>query len=61
VQIRYLVALAEELTRRELAWNPRSSMALMAMSKQKCYAEAKAAARSAIAVRPLYAEAYFIP
>ncbi|MDO7853257.1 tetratricopeptide repeat protein [Hymenobacter convexus] len=69
VQARNLVAvrryaLAEELTRRELARNPRSAVALtvlsMVLSEQKRYAEAEAAARSAIAVRPLYGEAYYL-
>ncbi|MDO7846607.1 tetratricopeptide repeat protein [Hymenobacter sp. M29] len=57
-------ALAEELTRRELARNPRSAVALtvlsMVLSEQKRYPEAEAAARSAIAVRPLYGEAYYL-
>jgi tetratricopeptide (TPR) repeat protein len=69
VQARNLVAvrryaLAEELTRRELARNPRSAVALtvlgMVLSEQKRYAEGEVAARSAIAVRPLYGEAYYL-
>lgn len=69
MQARNLVAvrrytLAEELTRRELAQNPRSAVALtvlsMVLSEQKRYAEAEVAARSAVAVRPLYGEAYYL-
>ncbi|MGY3089779.1 tetratricopeptide (TPR) repeat protein [Hymenobacter sp. UYAg731] len=56
-------ALAEELTRRELAQNPRSALALVVLSmllnEQKRHGEAEAAARTALAAQPGYAEAYY--
>jgi tetratricopeptide (TPR) repeat protein len=56
-------ALAEELTRRELAQNPRSALALvvlsMVLNSQDRHPEAEEAARSALAAQPKYAEAYY--
>ncbi|GAB3870296.1 hypothetical protein GCM10028824_18760 [Hymenobacter segetis] len=56
-------ALAEELTRRELAQNPRSAFVLvvlcMVLNGHDRHPEAEAAARSAVAEQPEYAEAYY--
>ncbi|WP_375416464.1 tetratricopeptide repeat protein [uncultured Hymenobacter sp.] len=67
-QARHLAAvrryqLAEELTRRELAQNPRSPLAFVVLSmllwQQARYDEAEAAARDALAVQPTYDEAFY--
>lgn len=56
-------ALAEELTRHELAQHPRSALALVVLSmvlgRQGRHAEAETAARSALAVQPAYAEGFY--
>ncbi|GAB2862532.1 tetratricopeptide repeat protein [Hymenobacter ruber] len=56
-------ALAEELTRRELAQNPRSGFGLVVLSMvlngQDRHPEAEEAARNAVAAQPNYAEAYY--